>query len=85
MIVELNPPLVPQHCRLAVDMRGAKATVATALERLGGEVRGIMREGKLPPFVLAAVNGELVMRTQLADTPVGEGDVISVIAMMSGG
>lgn len=65
-------------------------TVGEALERIGADHPGflqrlLVRPGELRPYVNVFVGADNVRSSSGLDTPVAEGDVISIIPAVAGG
>jgi thiamine biosynthesis protein ThiS len=75
-----------QHSKRPTDVvtiviNGQSQQIASAMS-----VDQLLRDHPLPGAYLAVeVNGQVVPREQLANTPLGEGDVIEVVTLVGGG
>lgn len=89
MAIEVKVTSVLQKITGAKVVRGEGATVAELLADLDGRYPGfrnqIMQEGSLHRFVNIYLNDEDIRYLQQLDTPLKEGDSISILPALAGG
>jgi molybdopterin converting factor small subunit len=91
MAVEVRiPTILRKHTGGAKAVRGAGGTVREVLERLDAEhpgLRGaiVANGGEIHRFINIYVNDEDIRFAGSLETPVGDGDVISILPAVAGG
>src|SRR5699024_2689639 len=92
------PPLVTLHLPGALQMHSAGAetlsvhadTVREALQNIGGEYAVLLqhiltRNGELRPFVKVFVRNEDIRNLEGLDTPLSDGDTVTIVPSVAGG
>lgn len=89
MAVEVKVTSVLQKLTQAKVVHGEGGTVAALLSDLDGQYPGfknqIMQEGSLHRFVNIYLNDEDIRYLAQLDTPIKEGDSISILPALAGG
>ena len=89
MAVEVKVTSVLQKLTQAKVVHGEGGTVAALLSDLDGQYPGfknqIMQEGSLHRFVNIYLNDEDIRYLNQLDTPLKEGDSISILPALAGG
>lgn len=90
MSVEVKLTSVLQRVVGAKSVQGEGKTVAELLENMNGRYPGfkdqiITADGSLHRFVNIYINDEDIRFLQALDTPVKEGDVVSILPALAGG
>lgn len=90
MTVEVRVTSVLQRVIGAKSVEAEGATIAEVLERVNSQYPGFreqitMEDGSLHRFVNIYVNDEDIRFIQQLETPVSDGDVVSILPALAGG
>ena len=90
MSVEIKVTSVLQRVVGAKSVQGEGATVAELLENIEAQYPGFKgqitaADGGLHRFVNIYINDEDIRFLQQLETPVGEGDILSILPALAGG
>jgi MoaD family protein len=91
MSVKVNvPPALRDLTGGAVDVEASGLTISSLFEALeakypGGKSRLLEPDGRLKLHVTVFVNGYDARRLNGMDTPLSDGDLVTIVAAMAGG